>query len=61
MILAFVSDTTKHRIGYALFAECLCIAGLAILTTVHHNLHVEYAALFVSLTNAGSVPYTTGC
>lgn len=48
MILSFVSDGTKHRISYALFAECLCIVGLAMLTTIHKNLHAEYAALFVS-------------
>ena len=51
MILSFVSDAAKHRLGYALFAQLLAIIGLAILITVHNDRNLEYAALFVSQGN----------
>lgn len=47
MILAFLSDRTKHRAGFAIFAICVVIAGFAILISVHDNDKVEYAALFL--------------
>ena len=48
LILAFVSDTVKHRLGFALFGIILCVVGLSMLISIHHDLHTGYAALFVS-------------
>ncbi|KAH0371388.1 MFS general substrate transporter, partial [Aureobasidium melanogenum] len=47
MILAYISDKTRHRSAYAVFAVCIAIAGFAILLSVHHNRPLEYAALFL--------------
>ncbi|KAI5285523.1 hypothetical protein KEM54_000505 [Ascosphaera aggregata] len=49
MILAYISDRIQHRYTFAMFSLCVCIAGFAILLTVHGPEHrrVEYAALFL--------------
>ncbi|THZ12587.1 major facilitator superfamily transporter [Aureobasidium pullulans] len=47
MILAWISDKTRHRLGYAIFAICVAITGFAILLVVHDNRPLEYAALFL--------------
>ena len=47
MILAYLSDKTRHRFGYAVFAVCVAIVGFAILISVHDNRPLEYAALFL--------------
>lgn len=47
MIIAFASDFTKHRFLFTIIPICVAISGFAILITVHHNKHVEYAALFL--------------
>ncbi|KAH0352719.1 MFS general substrate transporter, partial [Aureobasidium melanogenum] len=47
MILAYLSDKTRHRFAYAVFAVCIAIAGFAILISVHHNRPLQYAALFL--------------
>jgi hypothetical protein len=47
MILAYLSDKTRHRFGYAVFAVCVAITGFAILISVHDNRPLEYAALFL--------------
>ena len=45
LILAYLSDKTRLRSPYLLFCSALTISGLAILYNVHHNFHVEYAAI----------------
>lgn len=47
MLLAYLSDKTRHRFGYAVFAVCVAIVGFAILIAVHDNQPLEYAALFL--------------
>ncbi|MCJ1435985.1 hypothetical protein MMC27_005363 [Xylographa pallens] len=47
MIVAFFSDTLKHRFIFTLIPICISITGFAILLTVHTNHNLEYAALFL--------------
>ncbi|CAK4026936.1 uncharacterized transporter -like [Lecanosticta acicola] len=47
MIVAWMSDRTKHRFGFAIFSICIAIAGFAILLSVHDNTNVQYGALFL--------------
>ncbi|MCJ1395401.1 hypothetical protein MMC18_008285 [Xylographa bjoerkii] len=47
MIVAFFSDTLKHRFIFTLLPICVSITGFAILLTVHTNHQLEYAALFL--------------
>ncbi len=47
MLVATLSDFTKHRFLFTLFPTCVAIAGFGILISVHHNKHVEYAGLFL--------------
>jgi len=47
MLTAFVSDFTKHRFLVAVFAISVALTGFAILTSVHDNTKLEYAALFL--------------
>ena len=47
MIIAFISDKTRHRFGFAVFAICVAIAGFGILIAVHDNTKLQYAALFL--------------
>ncbi|CAD0114688.1 unnamed protein product [Aureobasidium uvarum] len=47
MILAYISDKTRHRFAFAVFAICIAIVGFAILISVHDNRPLEYAALFL--------------
>jgi len=47
MIIAFASDFAKHRFLFTILPISVAIAGFAILITVHHNQHLEYAALFL--------------
>ncbi|KAH8909775.1 MFS general substrate transporter [Coniochaeta sp. PMI_546] len=48
MLIAVFSDWSKHRFLYALLPIFISIAGFAILLTVHTNLNLEYAALFLT-------------
>lgn len=47
MILAALSDYTKHRCAYAVFSMTVGMVGFAILLSVHNHRNVEYAALFL--------------
>ncbi|SPN96651.1 related to nicotinamide mononucleotide permease [Cephalotrichum gorgonifer] len=47
MIVAYMSDKTRHRMGFALFAICVAIVGFGILIGVHDNTKLQYAALFL--------------
>jgi len=55
MIIAYLSDKTRHRFGFALFSFAVCITGFAILISVHNNKHLQYGALFLVAMGA----YTT--
>lgn len=47
MLTAFLSDKTRHRAGFAIFAICVAMAGFAILISVHDNHNLQYGALFM--------------
>ena len=47
MLVAFASDKARHRFAFAVFPLLVCIAGFAILLSVHSNKHTMYAALFL--------------
>lgn len=47
LIIAFFSDLFKHRFLFTLIPTAIAIAGFAILLTTHHNLHLQYGALFL--------------
>jgi hypothetical protein len=47
MIIATLSDATRHRFSYAIFCICIAIAGFGILISVHNNLDLQYGALFM--------------
>ncbi|TVY16003.1 MFS transporter prlL [Lachnellula arida] len=47
MVISFASDYAKHRFLFTIIPICVSIAGFAILLTVHHDRHLEYAALFL--------------
>ena len=47
MVIAYLSDKTRHRFAFAIIPICVCIVGFAILIKVHHNTRLEYAALFL--------------
>ncbi|KAF2704777.1 MFS general substrate transporter [Pleomassaria siparia CBS 279.74] len=47
MVVAWFSDRFKHRFLFAIFPICVCIAGFAILISVHNHRSVQYAALFL--------------
>lgn len=45
MLVAVLSDATKHRIGFAIGSILIAMTGFAILIAVHDNRRAEYAAL----------------
>lgn len=47
LCLAFISDKTRHRFGFVMFAISIAIIGFAILISVHDNTSVQYGALFL--------------
>lgn len=47
MLLAYLSDKTRHRFGYMMFSIVIAIIGFAILVAVHDNRDVQYGALFL--------------
>jgi hypothetical protein len=47
MIVAYISDKTKHRFLFTLIPICISITGFAILITTHTNHSLEYGALFL--------------
>lgn len=42
MLLATISDASKHRFAFAVFSICVGITGFGILITVHDNQSVQY-------------------
>ena len=57
MLVAFFSDTLRHRFLFTLFPICIAITGFAILLAVHTNHNVEYAALFlITMGTYGAMP-----
>jgi hypothetical protein len=47
MTIAFASDFTKHRFLFTLIPISVAIAGFSILISVHDNVNLEYAGLFL--------------
>lgn len=47
MLIAALSDHFKHRFIFTLIPIFVTIAGFAILLAVHHNVQLQYAALFL--------------
>lgn len=47
MFIAFFSDFTKHRFAFTVLPICVAIAGFGILITVHDNVDLQYAGLFL--------------
>ncbi|KAF7561789.1 hypothetical protein G7046_g2349 [Stylonectria norvegica] len=47
MIVAYCSDKTRHRFGFAVFAICIAIVGFGILISVHDNTRLQYGSLFL--------------
>ncbi|KAI0168493.1 major facilitator superfamily domain-containing protein [Pestalotiopsis sp. NC0098] len=57
LIIAAFSDLFRHRALFAIVPLCLSITGFGILVSVHDNLHLEYAALFlVVMGTYGAMP-----
>ncbi|KAL2170192.1 hypothetical protein VTG60DRAFT_5144 [Thermothelomyces hinnuleus] len=48
MIVAILSDWAKHRFSFIIGSICIAISGFAVLLSVHDNLQVQYAALFLT-------------
>lgn len=47
MIIATLSDWTRHRFGFAVFCICISITGFSILISIYDDLPTQYAALFL--------------
>lgn len=47
MLIATLSDATRHRMGFAIFSIAVAITGFGILIAVHDNRPLQYAALFL--------------
>ncbi|KAG4425901.1 hypothetical protein IFR04_000845 [Cadophora malorum] len=47
MIIAFCSDFTRHRFAFTLIPISIAITGFSILISVHDNVNVKYAGLFL--------------
>ncbi|KAK9464621.1 major facilitator superfamily domain-containing protein [Lipomyces arxii] len=47
MIAALASDYLQHRFAFAVTLCTIAIAGFGILLGEHHNIHVQYAGLFL--------------
>jgi len=47
MLIAVLSDRFQHRFLFCLIPICVSITGFAILITVHDNVQLQYAALFL--------------
>ncbi|KAE9973862.1 hypothetical protein EG328_004192 [Venturia inaequalis] len=54
MIIAYLSDKTKHRFLFTLIPIFVALAGFATLLVVHNNKQVQYAALFLCAMGAYS-------
>ncbi|RYP59035.1 hypothetical protein DL771_011028 [Monosporascus sp. 5C6A] len=57
LLIAALSDATKLRAPFALAPLALSIAGFGILLSVHDNIRIQYAALFlVTMGTYGAMP-----
>jgi len=48
MVIAVASDHIYHRFLFTLFPIAISLTGFIILLVVHHNTHLQYAALFLA-------------
>jgi MFS family permease len=47
MLVAYISDKTRHRFLCAMIPICISITGFAMLMVIHNNHNAQYAALFL--------------
>ncbi|KAH7324949.1 major facilitator superfamily domain-containing protein [Stachybotrys elegans] len=47
MLVAVISDKLQHRFSFIILCICVSLVGLGILTGVHDNTELQYAALFL--------------
>ncbi|KAF2461689.1 major facilitator superfamily domain-containing protein [Lineolata rhizophorae] len=47
MLIAYVSDKTRHRFAFTTLPICVGLAGFAVLLAVHDDTAVQYGALFL--------------
>ena len=48
MGIATISDFLRHRFIFTLIPAAISLTGFAILSVVHNNVHLQYAALFLA-------------
>ena len=48
MTFAVLSDYLQHRFIFTMIPAAISLTGFAILSVVHDNVHLEYAALFLA-------------
>lgn len=61
MTLAYLSDRTRHRWAYSVFAALVSLAGFAILLAHPKSTHLKYGALFLAASGAySSMPILVG-
>jgi hypothetical protein len=61
MISATLSDKCKNRFGFFSTSIAITITGYIILLTAHDNKHVEYGALFITVSGiVSAVPVVVG-
>ncbi|KAK1515350.1 pantothenate transporter liz1 [Colletotrichum costaricense] len=52
MMVAYLSDRTRHRFSFAIFGILVCICGLAVLLAVRNMPNIQYAMLFLVASGA---------
>lgn len=61
MLIAYASDKLQHRFAFVIFPILICITGLAMVLGIHHQLHAQYAALFLIAMGAYSAMPVVVC
>jgi hypothetical protein len=60
MLLAFVSDRTRHRFIFGIFPLLVGIAGFGILLAHPESIHLQYASLFLATAIYAGTPILWG-
>ncbi|KAF5013210.1 hypothetical protein FDECE_789 [Fusarium decemcellulare] len=62
MVVAYLSDKTQHRVGFAVGAVFVCITGFAILLGADvDNIDLKYGALFLAVSGAFTATPILAC
>ena len=61
LLIAYLSDCTRHRFLLLLTPTCIAIIGVATLLRIHNNRHGEYAALLLVATGRFSARVVMTC